>query len=233
MGGLTRKRAVLLDALGTLLALEPPGPALREQLAARCGIDVELEVAEGALAREIAYYREHHLEGGDPVALADLRRRCAGVLREGLGPAARDADPAQILAALLASLSFVAFPDVAPALTRMRAAGLRLVVVSNWDLSLHERLAEAGIAAHVDGAITSAEVGAAKPDPAVFRRGLELAGVPAEEALHAGDSPREDLEGARAAGIEAVLVARGSDPSAYEGQVPCVSSLAEVADLVA
>jgi putative hydrolase of the HAD superfamily len=229
VGGLTDRKAVLLDALGTLLALEPPAPALREQLAARCGIEVELSVAEAALVTEIAYYREHHLEGGDPRGLSALRRRCAAVLRDALGPPARDAGPAQILEALLASLRFVAFPDVAPALARMRAAGVRLVVVSNWDVSLHDRLAEAGIAALVDGAVTSAEVGAAKPDPTVFSRGLELAGVEPAQALHAGDSPREDLEGARAAGIDAVLVAR-------EAPVPgpgYVRSLAEVADLVA
>jgi putative hydrolase of the HAD superfamily len=229
VGGLTDRKAVLLDALGTLLALEPPAPALREQLAARCGIEVEPSVAQAALATEIAYYREHHLEGGDAPGLAALRRRCAGVLRDALGPAAREAVLAQILEALLASLRFVAFRDVAPALRRMRAAGLRLVVVSNWDVSLHDRLADAGISGLVDGAVTSAEVGAAKPDPAVFLRGLELAGVTPAQALHAGDSPREDLEGARAAGIDAVLVTREA-PVPGQGYV---RSLAEVADLVA
>jgi putative hydrolase of the HAD superfamily len=112
----------------------------------------------------------------------------------------------------------------------MRAAGLRLVVVSNWDVSLHDRLSEADIAARVDGAVASAEVGVAKPDPALFARALELAGVGPSEALHAGDSPEEDVEGARAAGIEPVLVARDGRPAAPTG-VRSVSSLAELADL--
>ena len=56
--------------------------------------------------------------------------------------------------------------------------------------------------------MASAEFGAAKPDPAIFARGLELAGVRPEEALHVGDSPVEDGEGARAAGIRAVLIGR-------------------------
>ena len=55
--------------------------------------------------------------------------------------------------------------------------GIRLVVVSNWDVSLHERLAETGLAPLLDGAVASAELGAAKPDPAIFARGLELAGA--------------------------------------------------------
>jgi hypothetical protein len=84
--GRLKVRAVLLDALGTLLRLEDPVPPLREQLAARCDLDVDRETAEAALAAEIAYYRAHNLEGADRAALADLRRRCALVLRDALGP---------------------------------------------------------------------------------------------------------------------------------------------------
>ena len=62
-------------------------------------------------------------------------------------------------------------------LRELRRRGIRLVVVSNWDVSLHERLAETGLAPLLDGAVASAELGAAKPDPAIFARGLEIAGV--------------------------------------------------------
>jgi putative hydrolase of the HAD superfamily len=113
----------------------------------------------------------------------------------------------------------------------MRAAGLRLVVVSNWDVSLHDRLAETGIAERVDGAVASAEVGAAKPASEIFARALVLAGVPADEALHVGDSPDEDVGGARAAGIEPVLLVREGE-LAVEG-VRTTRSLAELAQLVA
>jgi putative hydrolase of the HAD superfamily len=229
--GRLRIRAVLLDALGTLLRLQDPAPALRAELAARCGLDVERETAETALAAEIAYYRAHNLEGRDRAALADLRRRCARVLRDALGPAARDARIEDVLAALLAALRFTPYPDVPPALERMRAAGLRLVVVSNWDVSLHDRLAETGIAERVHGAVASAELGAAKPAPAIFGRALAIAGVPAQEAVHVGDSPAEDVEGARMAGIEPVLLVREGQ-LAVEG-VRTARSLAEVAELVA
>jgi putative hydrolase of the HAD superfamily len=229
--GRLRVRAVLVDALGTLLRLEDPGPPLREQLAARCGLDVDAETAEAALAAEIAYYRAHNLEGRDRAALAGLRRRCAVVLRDALGPAAREARIEDVLAALLGALRFTPYPDVLPALERMRAAGRRLVVVSNWDVSLHDRLAETGIAKRVDGAVASAEIGAAKPASAIFSRALVLAGVPAAEALHVGDSPIEDVEGARAAGIEALLLVREGE-LAVEG-VRTARSLAEVAELVA
>jgi putative hydrolase of the HAD superfamily len=215
-----RTRAVLLDALGTLVHFEPPAPLLRAALRERLGIEVSEEAAAQAIRDEIAYYRAHLHEGRDADSLADLRRRSADAMRPAL---AVDADLTEVLHA---ALRFHAYPDAAPALEALRARGLAIVVVSNWDHSLHERLAETGLAPLVDGAIASAELGHAKPDRAIFDRALELAGAAPEEALHAGDSPREDVEGALAAGLRAVLVARGERPDGI--RVPVVSSLAEL-----
>ena len=127
---------------------------------------------------------------------------------------------------MLGALRFSAFEDAAPALVELRSRGLALVVVSNWDCSLPEVLAAAELATLVDGVVSSAEAGAAKPDPAPFRRGLELAGVTADQALHVGDSPENDLAGARAAGVSGVLLTRqgGTPPGA-------IRSLAELAHL--
>ena len=113
-----------------------------------------------------------------------------------------------VLDALLASLRFHAYEDSAPTLRALRAAGIRTAVVSNWDWSLHERLQETGLAGLVDGALASAEVGSAKPDGAIFRAALELVGARPEETWHVGDTPEADVEGARAAGIHPVLIAR-------------------------
>jgi putative hydrolase of the HAD superfamily len=215
-----RTRAVLLDAMGTLLTFEPPAPRLRKELRGRLGVEVGAEAAEAAIRDEIAYYRAHLHEGRDAASLADLRRRAAEAMRPALGI---DGD---LTEALLASLRFRAYPDAVPALTTLRARGVRTVVVSNWDHSLHERLAETGLAPLIDGAIASAELGHAKPDRAIFEAALELAGVEPRAALHAGDSPREDVEGALAAGLRAVLVARGGPPVA--AAVPVIGSLAEL-----
>jgi putative hydrolase of the HAD superfamily len=214
-----RTRAVLLDAMGTLLTFEPPAPHLRAALRER-GIDVPQEAAEAAIRDEIAYYRAHLHEGRDPDSLADLRRRAAEAMRPALGVDGDLTEP------LLAALRFRAYPDAPPALASLRSRGLAIVVVSNWDHSLHERLAETGLAPLVDGAVASAELGHAKPDRAIFERALELAGAPAEAALHAGDSPREDVEGALAAGLRAVLVARDGGPAT--AGVPVIRSLAEL-----
>jgi putative hydrolase of the HAD superfamily len=205
MAGQPRTRAVLLDAMGTLLTFEPPAPHLRTALLARTGVDVGDEAAQRAIRAEIAYYRAHLAVGSDAAGLAALRRASADAMRPSLG---LDVGGDALTAALLDALRFHALPEVPGALRSLRALGLRLVVVSNWDVSLHERLAETGLAPLLDGAIASAEVGAAKPDPAIFAAGLALAGVAPEEAIHVGDSPVEDGEGARAAGIRAVLLGR-------------------------
>ena len=63
--------------------------------------------------------------------------------------------------------------------------------------------------------------GARKPDPAIFAAALELAGAPPDEALHVGDTPEEDVDGARAAGIRPLLIDR-------EGTGGDISSLEEI-----
>jgi putative hydrolase of the HAD superfamily len=194
------RRAVSLDALGTLVELEPPAPRLVSALAAR-GVEIAPADAERAFRAEITYYLEHHLEGRDARSLDDLRDRCAAVLEAELGVTGLR-DP------MLASLRFRAFDDAVPALTDLRARGLALVVVSNWDCSLPGVLEEAGLLGLVDGVVSSADAGAAKPDPRPFRRGLQLVGAPPAEALHVGDSPRNDVDGARAAGLQGLLLAR-------------------------
>jgi putative hydrolase of the HAD superfamily len=216
-------RAVLLDALGTLLTFEPPAPHLRAALRERHGAEVTEEVAAAAIRAEIAYYRAHLHEGRDAASLDDLRRRCAAAMAPVLG-----FDPG--VETLMAALRFRAYPDAAPALRELRALGLRLVVVSNWDASLHERLQETGLAPLVDGAVASAELGHAKPDAAIFARALELAGAGPDAALHVGDSPDADIAGALAAGLRAVLVARDGSGTAAPG-VPVIASLAELPPL--
>jgi putative hydrolase of the HAD superfamily len=226
-------RAVLLDGLGTLVELPPPAAALREELRQRFDIVVTAEDAQRAIAAEIAYYRAHHLEGRDRAAVAGLRRRCAEVLLDTLPEAARarlEIDEAQTV--LLAALRFRPYPDAAPALDALRARWLRLVVVSNWDFSLHDILAANGLGERLHGVITSAELGAAKPSPAIFAHALTLAGVRPEFAIHVGDTVEEDVAGALAAGITPVLVRRdGMEPATAPDGVRTISSLSELTAL--
>ena len=220
---------ITLDALGTILELEPPAPLLVSELAAR-GAEVSEDAAAAALAEEIAFYRAHLGEAGDSGSLARLRERCTEVLRGGLvrAGAAVALEPDPLRDALLGALRFRAYPDVPDALRALRAAGHRIVVVSNWDVSLHEAVRSTGLSELVDGAIASAEVGAEKPDPRIFAAAATLAGVSPEGALHAGDTLEYDVAGAQAAGWRAVLVARGGPPRRVPDGVPVIASLAEL-----
>lgn len=197
--------AVLLDAYGTLLDLPDPVPRLRAALAA-AGYPHPEERVRAALRAEIAHYRAHHDRGRDDASLRGLREECAAVLRDGLGG---DAPPPRELAPLLVgALRFRLFPDVLPALDALAAAGVRLAVVSNWDCTLGCVLAGLGVADRFGAIAASAVVGASKPDPAIFRAALAAIGVAPEKALHCGDLADRDVEGARRAGVRAVLLDR-------------------------
>jgi len=220
-------RAVLLDMFDTLVELEPPAPRLRARLLELTGVDVGEEAAARGFAAEIGHYLANHMQGRDRPSLDALRDDCAAVLHEALGLAGLER--AAVRRAMLDSLRFRVFPDAAPALRALRARGVRVVVVSNWDCSLPEWLERAGLAGLVDGAVASAVVGAAKPAPRIFEVALEHAGATPEHAIHVGDSPASDVAGARAADIRAVLIARGG--GAPDG-VEAIRSLAELPSLI-
>jgi putative hydrolase of the HAD superfamily len=219
---------ILLDALGTLVALEPPAPRLRVELAERFGLEVSEEEATRAIAAEIAYYRAHLDDGRDLDALQGLRLRCADALRAALPSAAQGLELNELVEALLAALHFTAFADARPALDAACSRGQRLVVVSNWDVSLHGVLRALELAPLLDGIVTSAGAGARKPAPAIFEQALALVGASPDQAIHVGDTLDEDIAGARAAGIEPVLIRR--DGGAGVAGVRTISTLAELVD---
>jgi putative hydrolase of the HAD superfamily len=206
-------RAVFLDALGTLVELEPPWISLRRRIPAR----VSDERLEAALRGEMAYYRDHAHEGRDDASLADLRERCAGLVSEQLGVEVTAEE-------LVDAIRFGAYPDAVPALRELRDRGEKLLAVSNWDCSLPDVLDRVGVGELLDGSISSAGAGARKPDPAIFEAALELAGVRPGEALHVGDTREEDVEGASAAGIRSLLIDRDGDGGGE------ISSLMEISE---
>lgn len=106
--------------------------------------------------------------------------------------------------------SWRVFPEVPAVLEALVSRGVRLAVVSNWDDRLPQLLARLGLARRFEAIVTSAGVGREKPDPAIFSAALAALGVPARAALHVGDHPREDVEGALAVGMQALHLDRRS-----------------------
>ena len=101
----------------------------------------------------------------------------------------------------------------AEALGRLQQAGLRLGVVSNSDGRVEQALAAAGLRKYFDVVVDSALVGVEKPDPRIFQAALKALNVKPEEALYVGDLYHVDVVGARAAGIEAVLLGDAVAPA--------------------
>ena len=214
-------RAVFLDALGTLVELEPPWVLLRERVPPEGGA----ERLVAAVRAEMAYYKEHAHEGRDPASLADLRERCARLLSRELGVEVGVDE-------LVDAVRMRAYPDAEPALRALRERGLGLVVVSNWDCSLGSVLERCGLAPLLDGAISSAEAGSRKPDPGIFEVALAETGCAPEEVLHVGDTPEEDVAGAEAAGIRVLLIDR-RDRAGHSPAAPAGSPRAgEIASLI-
>ena len=121
--------------------------------------------------------------------------------------------------------------DVPAALERFRASGLRLVVVSNANGTLHTVFDRLGLAGRVDVMLDSFHEGVEKPDPRLFDLALARAGARRETTVHVGDLYHVDVVGARAAGLRAVLL----DPTGLYDAYDCarVRTLGELADRLA
>jgi putative hydrolase of the HAD superfamily len=128
-------------------------------------------------------------------------------------------------------------PGARDALRGLAGRGLALAVVSNADGTVERQLRDdslcqvgPGAGVEVSAILDSSVVGVAKPDPAIFQIALALLDVPAQRAIHVGDTPSADVTGARAAGVRPVLV----DPYDLHTDVDCVrvASLADVLELL-
>jgi putative hydrolase of the HAD superfamily len=219
--------AVFLDALGTLVELDAPWPAWVELLRERHGVDVSLAAARSAMLAEMAHYRRACVGAADADSLAQLRLECAEILRRQLSPLLDAIDADAVVVVLLDSLRFSAYDDAGPSLVRWQTSGLARIVVSNWDISLYDVLEATGLRGLIDGVVCSAEVGVSKPDPAPFAAALRLTGLAPAEVVHIGDSLEEDVAGARAAGIEPILIRRRQDGAEPAAGVRVIASLRE------
>jgi putative hydrolase of the HAD superfamily len=111
------------------------------------------------------------------------------------------------------------FDDVIPTLSELKNRGLRLAIISNYDSRIDDLLREFEIVGFFDGVHVSSRIGAAKPDRDIFLSALRYHRVEPGKAIHVGDSLREDVEGASAVGIRAVLIDRNQSYESNNGLI--------------
>jgi putative hydrolase of the HAD superfamily len=206
-------RAIFFDAFGTLILWEESEPHLYlSQRLARVGLKVPPKKVADILKRwERDLAKKVEREPGF-AALARERNRpfwdyfYTYLLRE----AGIEGDLSNYVTGIyegfLDDESLYPDPEALELLPRLRSQGLILGMISNAPKRLNSLCQKMGLA--LDLTVTSAEVGAEKPDPAIFRAALSKAGVKPEEAVYVGDDYNNDVQGAERAGLKAVLLDR-------------------------
>jgi HAD superfamily hydrolase (TIGR01509 family) len=184
--------AVTLDAHGTLVSLADPVPKLQSVLSDR-GVERTPEIVLAGFRAEVAHYAPRASEGHDEQSLARLQRECAGVFLEAVEA---ELDPEEFAPAYVGALRFELLPGVLGSLERLRALGLALAVVANWDLSLRRLLEEVGLARYFTVVVHAAR----KPAPDGLLRALTEMQVAPARTLHIGDD-NADRDAAAAAGV--------------------------------
>ena len=209
----TAPRAVLLDAAGTLIDVVEPLGETYARLARDFGGDLDPDTLTAGFR---AVFHDMPPMAFPGLRGADLDRAERGWWRTVVGRVFGaaggvpefDACFDHLYAHYASARAWRAFPEAPAVLAALRGHGVALAVVSNFDSRLPPLLEAMGLAAFFDAVVCSGEAGVAKPDPAVFAHALAALGVEASEALHVGDNREADYDGARGAGVEALLVDR-------------------------
>ncbi len=226
-------KAVFFDFYGTLAGFHPPKEEVQAQAMASMGFHASREgIIQGYLeadrlmsevnstaspVREMS--REERLE---------FFARYEQLILKGAGMETDLETAGKVWAKVQAvPHDFALFYDTLPTLQVLRAKGLTVGLISNIGANATNLTAQLGLTEHLDFVVTSQDAGMEKPHPPIFRLALARASAKPEEAMHVGDSPVSDVEGARNVGIKPLLIDRDGLMSGYKG-CPRITSLAEV-----
>jgi len=201
---LARLRAVVFDVDFTIAV---PGPDLGAdgyvRLGRRYGLELDASRHDSARRAALATIERHpELDHDEELWVLFTERIIVGMGGAGDTHAAA----VEMTRAWERADQFELYPDVEPALASLRARGLRLGLLSNTARDLELFVAHHGL--DVDALLTSRVHGKTKPHASIFCDLLDLLGVEAGEAAMVGDSIEDDVEGAQAVGMRALLVDR-------------------------
>jgi HAD superfamily hydrolase (TIGR01549 family) len=198
-------KAVIFDVDFTIAKPGPDlGPEGYVRLGARYGLELDAERYDDARRAAFATLRHHpELDHDQEIWILFTERIIQGM---GGGNGDTYAAAAEMTANWEHARHFELFRDVRPALAAVRAAGIKLGLLSNTERDLGLFVVHHDL--EVDAVLTSRLHGKTKPHETIFRRMLELLEVPAADAVMVGDTIEDDVEGARAVGMRAILVDR-------------------------
>ena len=215
-------RAVLFDVDFTLVKPGPDlGPEGYQALGRRFGLELDpARHAEARAAAVEAVERHPELDHDEEVWVLFTER----IIRGMGGDSGRAYECAvEMTRAWENAANFELYEDTLPVLAALREHELKIGLVSNTWRDLESFVAHHAL--DVDAAIGSGTHGKTKPHPAIFRAALEELGVRAEESAMVGDSPDDDVEGARALGMRAFLVDREDRFPEVEERLPDLRAL--------
>lgn len=200
---------VFFDVTHTLLDVRGSVGEIYARCAARHGLQVEAAAVERCFQEAIAGIPQPVAPGlAETEIQARERAWWHEVARRSLAPfgpfPAFEAFFAEVFEAFRHRDAWDLLPGAAEALQILRARGLRLGIISDIDSRLFDVLAGFGLQATFDFVCLSFRCGYQKPDVRLFHAALGLAGVPAAQAAHMGDSVRSDVQGALGAGMHAI-----------------------------
>ena len=207
-------RAVLFDAVGTVIQLREPVGETYARFARAHGVAAPPAALQAAFPRALRAMPPMVFPGltAAEVREAERRwwRRVVWSVFNAAGAIARFADFEPCFGEIFAHFAGVGAwrcADGAGELLRtLRARGLRTGIVSNFDHRLPALLGALGLAPLLDAVVLPGDAGAAKPDPGIFALALERLAMRAAEAVYVGDDADDDIAGARRAGLRAIDV---------------------------
>lgn len=207
-------RFILFDAYGTLVELDDFYARLQRGFEAR-GVLAPPEIIQRAAREEMQHYIAHTIHARTESDWLQLKNDCARVLADSIRAQdyPLDLSHQSVLEILNAALVFRVFPDVREALETLRARGVAMGVLSNWDGSLRKVLRELNLFEFFDFILISAEVGIQKPAREFFDLALQkvqekYSDFDARDCYYIGDHYDGDIEGARNAGLVPVWLVR-------------------------
>lgn len=208
-------RLVLFDLVGTILRPAVPVGETYAAAAARRGLSVDPAIVTENFHRALA--KRRHRPPASVPSDGDDRAYWREIVEESLAPAlaGRPGSAGEVAEELYrrygSGEAWRLYPEVRGVLDALRRRGLPLGILSNWDRRARRVLADLGIAAFFSAVFLSAEMGAAKPDPRIYRLAAERLGLPPAALLLVGDDPESDGTAPRACGYATWVVRRPED----------------------